>query len=412
MGSDRYVALNAIITITPLTLYSGSNGANLTFPQEFGILNDQWLKGVINAAPYIASAGCGCWLSDPLNNYLGRRGTIFLTALCLIATPIASAFTHNWQQLFVVRLVLGIGMGAKGSTVPIFAAENSPARIRGALVMSWQLWTAFGIFLGNAANVVVKDTGAIAWRLQLGSAFIPALPLALGIWFCPESPRWLMKKNKYAKAYRSLLRLRHHEIQAARDLYFIHIMLEEEKKIIRADGYFQRIAELFTIPRVRRATIASGVVMLAQQMCGINIIAFYSSTIFSESGFTDSQALYASLGFGAINFLFAFPALITIDTFGRRSLLLFTFPNMCWSLLVAGGGTLIGRNIPPGEPNPAKLGVVATFVYIFAMFYSPGEFISSKDSSASLTISFSSDSQRRRTRSIHLLCGSIPSCTT
>lgn len=51
--------------------------------------------------------------------------------------------------------------------------------------MSWQLWTAFGIFLGFAANVIVQDTGAIAWRLQLGSAFIPAVPLAIGIWFTP-----------------------------------------------------------------------------------------------------------------------------------------------------------------------------------------------------------------------------------
>jgi MFS family permease len=57
----------------------------------------------------------GCWLSDPLNNFFGRRGTIFITALILIATPIASAFTHSWQTLFVVRLILGIGMGAKGA---------------------------------------------------------------------------------------------------------------------------------------------------------------------------------------------------------------------------------------------------------------------------------------------------------
>lgn len=206
---------------------TGSNGANLTFPQEFGILNDEWLKGVINAAPYIASAGLGCWLSDPINNLIGRRGCIFITALILLATPIGSAFTHSWQTLLVVRLILGIGMGAKGSTVPIYAAENAPASIRGALVMSWQLWTAFGIFAGNAANCAVMNTGKIAWRLQLGSAFIPALPLALGIWFCPESPRWLMKKNRYPKAFKSLLRLRHHEIQAARDLYFIHVMVSQ-----------------------------------------------------------------------------------------------------------------------------------------------------------------------------------------
>lgn len=361
---------------------TGSNGANLSFPTQFGIgasegepgyERDSWIVGVVNAAPYLGSAGFGCWISDPLNNYLGRRGTIFLTALCLIATPIGSAFTQTWEGLFAARLVLGFGMGAKGATVPIFAAENSPAAIRGALVMSWQLWTAFGIFLGFCANVAVADTGAIAWRLQLGSAFIPALPLALGIYFCPESPRWLMKKNRYPKAFRSLLRLRKHPIQAARDMIYIHTLLEEENKIIKKSSYFGRVSELFTIPRVRRATVASGVVMLAQQMCGINIIAFYSSTIFVNSGFTDRQALYASLGFGAINFLFAFPAIFTIDTFGRRSLLLFTFPNMAWSLVVAGLGTLLQPDVPKGEKAPARIGVVAVFIYIFAMFYSPGE---------------------------------------
>lgn len=68
-------------------------------------------------------------------------------------------------------------------------------------------------------------------------------------------------------------------------------------------------------------------------MCGINIIAFYSSTIFKESGIDDYTALFASFGFGLINFLFAWPAVWTIDTFGRRALLIFTFPNMFWTLL-------------------------------------------------------------------------------
>lgn len=85
-------------------------------------------------------------------------------------------------------------MGAKGSTVPIYAAENSPASIRGALVMSWQLWTALGIFLGTCANLAMVNVGKNAWRLQLGSAMIPAIPLLFMIYLCPESPRWLMSK--------------------------------------------------------------------------------------------------------------------------------------------------------------------------------------------------------------------------
>lgn len=137
--------------------------------------------------------------------------------------------------------------------------------------------------------------------------------------------------------------------------------------MIGKSNYATRFIQLFTIPRVRRATLASFTVMIAQQMCGINIIAFYSSTIFANSGFTDYQALWASWGFGLINFLFAFPALWTIDTFGRRALLIFTFPNMAWSLLAAGLCALISTNLK------AHLALVAMFIYIFAMFYSPGE---------------------------------------
>lgn len=175
-----------------------------------------------------------------------------------------------------------------------------------------ELWTAFGICLGTAANLVVGKVGDIAWRLQLGSAFIPAIPLLVLIYFCPESPRWLMKKDRYPEAMKSLLRLRNHPIQAARDLYYIHAQLEVERDIIHGSTYARRFIELFTIPRVRRATLASFVVMIAQQMCGINIIAFYSSTVFKQAGSSDYMALVASFGFGLVNFVFAWPAIVSV----------------------------------------------------------------------------------------------------
>lgn len=126
------------------------------------------------------------WISDPVNDYLGRRGTIFIAAIFSLIAPIGSALTQHWGQLVATRILLGIGMGLKEVTVPVFSAENSPTNIRGGLVMTWQVWTAFGIFLGTCANLAVKDVGKIAWRLQLGSAFIPAVPLVIGIYFCPE----------------------------------------------------------------------------------------------------------------------------------------------------------------------------------------------------------------------------------
>ncbi|KAM0330134.1 hypothetical protein ACHAQA_004307 [Verticillium albo-atrum] len=363
---------------------TGSNGANLSYPEAFGIADvgeacesagtcsrNSWIVGAINSAPYMAICVVS-WLTDPLNEYFGRRDIIFIGGIFSLAAPLGQAVSQSWPQLLICRILLGIGMGLKEVAVPVFSAENSPASIRGALVMSWQLFVAFGMVLGFTANLVVVDTGDIAWRLQLGSAFIPAIPLLLGIYFTPESPRWLMKRGKHAKAFRSLLKLRGSHFLAARDMFYINAQLDQEADLITASGFgkssfFKRITELFTVPRIRRATYASGIIMAAQQFCGINIMAFYSSSIFAEAGANNKEALLASWGFGMAMFVFAIPALYTIDTWGRRSLLLATFPNMAWALLGAGMSFYIPKD------SAAHLGLVAMFTYLYVMFYGPGE---------------------------------------
>ena len=124
------------------------------------------------------------------------------------------------------------------------------------------------------------NVGDIAWRLQLGSAFIPAVPLIIGVYFAPESPRWLIKKGRYQKTYRPLLRLRNSPLQAARDLYYIHAQIEAEnvmiqvQEVAKIDNIVTRFIKLFTTPRIRRATQASGIIMTAQQICGSKYFTF------------------------------------------------------------------------------------------------------------------------------------------
>lgn len=90
---------------------------------------------------------------------------------------------------------LGLGIGPKSATAPILVAEVAPAVIRGALVMQWQMWTAFGIMLGTVSSLIfynVPDRSGIVglnWRLMLGSAALPALIVMIQVWFVPESPR-------------------------------------------------------------------------------------------------------------------------------------------------------------------------------------------------------------------------------
>ncbi|KAI6125348.1 hypothetical protein EDD16DRAFT_454480 [Pisolithus croceorrhizus] len=349
------------------------NGAQLFYPEQFGLdistSRGSWLLGLVNSAPYLCCATLSCWLTHPLNQWLGRKMTIFVTCLISFLTCIWSAVTDTWWHLFISRFFLGFGIGPKSATVPVYAAECAPAAIRGALVMMWQMWTAFGIGLGDLIDLVfyfIPDSGGIKglnWRLMLASAGIPGLIVCLQVLWAPESPRWLIGKGRYEDAFKELCRLRFSPVQAARDLYYIHILLEAENDLKMGRN---RVVEMFTIPRNRNAAIASWIVMFGQQFCGLNVISYYSSNIFVQSGFSDTSALAATAGFGAINWLFALPAVFTIDTFGRRNLLLFTFPCMAACLLITGFSFW-------DTFSEGRIAGVAIGIYLFAISYSPGE---------------------------------------
>ncbi|GAA5849288.1 hypothetical protein JCM8547_006504 [Rhodosporidiobolus lusitaniae] len=360
---------------------SVTNGANLFWPDQFGLVTTtgspnagthQWLLGLVNGAPYLCCAVLGCWLTAPVNNLLGRRWAMFVSSLISLLGCIWSGVTNSWQHLFVARLFMGIGIGINSATVPVYAAETAPPLIRGALVMQWQVWTAFGIMMGTVSSLVFyhvadpsgADITGLRWRLMLASALLPAIFVMAQVPFIAESPRWLIGKGRYVQAYESLCRIRHSKIQAARDLFMINALLEEEALVASGKS---AIVELVTVARNRRAMLASGIVMFMQQFCGINVIAYYSSNIFREAGFGDIEALGATLGFGALNWLMAAPAFVTIDKYGRRTLLLIGFPLMCIFLLMTGFSFYIPST------SDARIAVVALGIYLHCMAYSPTE---------------------------------------
>lgn len=131
----------------------------------------------------------GAFIVDPLNHYLGRRGEIFLTACCLTATPIGSGFAKSWQGLFAARFIMGIGIGAKNATVPIYSAEMAPARIRGALVMFWQLWVVSGKLLFSVyyTTMLTFTRYLFGFRCQRYCQGYRQYRLASPAWFCVYS---------------------------------------------------------------------------------------------------------------------------------------------------------------------------------------------------------------------------------
>ncbi|KAH6621385.1 hypothetical protein B0J18DRAFT_225472 [Chaetomium sp. MPI-SDFR-AT-0129] len=352
------------------------NGAQIFYKVQFGIgtkaSRDTWLVGLVNGAPYLCCAFLGCWLTDPMNKLFGRRGTVFISCLISALACFWQAFTNTWWHMFLARFILGFGIGPKSATTPMFAAECSPPKLRGALVMQWQMWTAFGIMAGYIADLAfyfVPDHGielGLNWRLMMGSAMLPAVVVCLLAYKCPESPRWYLTKDRHGDAFASLCHLRFEKVQAARDLFYTYTLLETEKKTMSI-GRGNRIKEFFTIRRNRNAMVASEVVMFMQQFCGVNIIAYFSSEIFVEAGASNVVALSASLGFGVINWLFALPAFYTIDTFGRRNLLLTTFPLMALFMFFTGFSFWI-----PQE-STAHIACIALGIYLYGVVYSPGE---------------------------------------
>lgn len=351
------------------------NGAQEFYFEEFNIGQDQvWLRGLLNGAPYLCSALIGCWSNAPLNRYFGRRGTIFISCIISFITGIWMAACESWQNLLVARFMLGFAVGAKSSTTPVYAAESAPKTIRGALTMMWQMWTAFGIMLGFIVSVAFQNVTIIGgptspWRWMLASTSIPPMIVCVQVYFCPESPRWYMEKGKFDKAFRSLCRLRRIKVQAARDMYYAYKLLEIENA--EREGR-NPLREFFVVRRNRRAAQSAFFVMFMQQFCGVNVIAYYSTSIFRSAGFSQSEALLTSMGTGITNFLFAIPAIYTIDTFGRRNLLLTTFPLMGICLLWCGLSFYLPNN-PDDTPTQGRLGSIAAAIYTFMAVYSPGE---------------------------------------
>ena len=233
-------------------------------------IKSEYITGLVVGAPYLACAVIGCWLTEPMNRYLARRGTIWVSCFIAAVASVWEGVCNSWVNLFIARFVLGLGIGSKSSTVPVYAAECSPAPIRGALVMMWQMWTAFGIMLGNIMGVVFMGLpDNLSWRLMLGSTVVLPLVVCAQVYFCPESPRWLIEHNKINKAYEAFRTLRPTDLQAARDLYYAYVGVELEREVNKGKNFFTMFLELFTIPRNARATLATWIVMFLQQVSSL-----------------------------------------------------------------------------------------------------------------------------------------------
>ncbi|GAB2267338.1 hypothetical protein Dimus_002324 [Dionaea muscipula] len=262
----------------------------------------------------------GAIASGQIAEYIGRKGSLMIAAIPNIIGWLAIAFAHDLSFLFMGRLLEGFGVGIISYTVPVYIAEIAPQNMRGALGSVNQLSVTIGIMLAYLLGLFLE------WRVLAAVGVLPCAILIPGLFFIPESPRWLAKMGMTEEFETSLQVLRGFDTD-------ISVEVNEIKRSVASTS--RRATIRFAELKQRRywlpLMIGNGLLIL-QQLSGINGVLFYSSTIFAEAGVKSSNV--ATFGLGAAQVIATVVTTWLADRAGRRLLLIISSSGMTISLLV------------------------------------------------------------------------------
>jgi SP family arabinose:H+ symporter-like MFS transporter len=266
-------------------------------------------------------------VAGPLSDRLGRRPILKYAAILFFVSALISALAPSFLVLVIARMIGGLGVGAALIVAPMYIAEISPPEMRGRMVSINQLNIVVGISVAFFMNYLVLKLGqsdaawALSlrlgewnWRWMLGLEALPAVLYFFSIWLVPESPRWLVMKNREKEALEVMTRF--NPLDKARDQ--IH---EIRSSVMQQPASkSSKLAGLFTKP-MRLVLIIGVTVAILQQITGINSVFFYAPMIFEQSGIgTDASYMQAVL-VGLTNLAFTLLAIALIDKLGRKTLL-------------------------------------------------------------------------------------------
>lgn len=279
------------------------------------------------------------------------------------AILMASAF--DLAQFIVARLVLGLGTGGYLATVPVWQAEISKASKRGAHVVTdgvfvgagvaLALWIDFGFFF--------IDTSSVSWRFPLAFQIVLSLTSMSFITVFPESPRWLIKKGRVEEAREVLSILSDCDPDAEN---VSHEMREIESSLaVASSGSWMDMLKMGESRLFHRAYLAATGQMF-QQMCGINVITYYATTIFQQYlGMSAVVARILAACMAMTQLFGGYLAFFTIDSLGRRVLMLGSASVMCCSMAVLAGTTST-------EDNTAALAIAVVALFVFQFTFTVG----------------------------------------
>ncbi len=277
-----------------------------------------------------ALIGClaGALISGGLSDRYGRKRLLVLSAALFAVSSLGTAFAGSFPAFVVWRVLGGVAIGLASNLSPLYIAEISPPLMRGKLVSINQLTIVIGILLAqtinwliarpvppgaSAAEILNSWNGQNGWRWMFGVTAGPSILFFAGTLAVPESPRWLAKSGRRDKASRILARI-------GGQAYAGDAMSEIESTLVHENGKadFRELLDARLIP-----VLALGVgLAVFQQWCGINVIFNYAEEVFSAAGYHVSDILFNIVVTGAVNLIFTFVAIGTVDRAGRRILML------------------------------------------------------------------------------------------
>ncbi len=301
-------------------------GAKPFFERYFN-LTTEWQKGWANSCALI---GCllGALLAGALSDRFGRKRLLIFAAFLFAITSLGNGRASNFPIFIIWRVLGGVAIGLASNLSPMYIAEVAPAQMRGRLVAINQLTIVIGILAAQFFNYLIAEkmpaqasdefirnswNGQTGWRWMFMATSVPSLLFFAGMFFVPESPRWLAKNGSPNRARVILARI-------GGDTYASQAMVEIEATLVHET---QRVnfGELLA-PKMRKVLCLGIVLAVFQQWCGINVIFNYAEEIFAAAGYNISDTLINIAWTGSVNLVFTFVALGVVDKGGRRVLML------------------------------------------------------------------------------------------
>ena len=332
------------------------NGAVDAIKDEFALS-----EAVTGFAVAVALLGCaaGAYLAGKVADKYGRIPAMKLGAVLFLVSAVGTGFAFGVWDLIFWRLVGGLGIGLASVIAPAYISEISPRHVRGRLASLQQLAITTGIFAALLSDALFATTaggadqalwlGIEAWRWMFLAGAVPAVVYGWIAYTLPESPRFLVFKGKEDEARKVFETIAPSE-DTDRHIREIQSAIEEDKLAGQKGSLRGKVFGL-------QAVVWIGITLsVLQQFVGINVIFYYSTTLWKAVGFQEKDSLTISVATSITNILVTLVAIALVDRIGRRPILLAGSIGMAVSLGTMAAGVRIGHRIRRGNLAARRLG--------------------------------------------------------